>query len=444
MPAQDSKRPAAQAMAETSTLSLPSRAQRAVWSATLDDLARSLPAERVSDLAQAAHRLEGSEERIRIGLTHTLLPGWIADGSLRLLRASTLRVSANAVDLCVVPLAVEPRPRGQPAPASRFLPSPLNESTLRTLGRWIRPPWRQPRPLLLHGPPGSGKSHLLADLGRALLRKLEPTEIWLCSADALCQDLIRAIRARETSNWRRRLASIRVLLLDDIEILSGRDGIQSELTHVLRDAPASGRLMILTSRVKPGQLPGLESSLQPLPLEPPEWETRIAIVLDRLDQWGLDVPTDSASQIVSLLDPALGDLDTVITRLAIQSAGHASALAPDRLHSLLAQHPTANPSPLPPAAVLRTVCRHFGLRLSDLRSQARSPRLSQPRQIAMYLLRRHCGLSYPELGRRLARHHTTALHSCRRVTERLPRNVGLQETLAVLEKELGQLGNPRV
>ncbi len=92
--------------------------------------------------------------------------------------------------------------------------------------------------------------------------------------------------------------------------------------------------------------------------------------------------------------------------------------------------------PIPPEVVISLIARHFNLRIRDLRSATRSPRITTPRQIAMYLLRRHCSLSYPEIGQRFDRHHTTALHSVRQIARRLDDNGSLRSSVRLLEKEL--------
>ena len=94
-------------------------------------------------------------------------------------------------------------------------------------------------------------------------------------------------------------------------------------------------------------------------------------------------------------------------------------------------------------AVLGLVARHFGLRVRDLSSASRSPRIAMPRQIAMYLVRRHCGLSYPEIGQRFGRHHTTVLHACRRVEGHLAGSGGVASAIRLLEKEVESLRDER-
>jgi chromosomal replication initiator protein len=170
-------------------------------------------------------------------------------------------------------------------------------------------------------------------------------------------------------------------------------------------------------------------------LTAPGWETRVAIVLDRVRAWDARATPDVAAQLATSLRSDLERLDAVLTRLMAES-GAATGLEDPALVQQILEGGSATHRPPSPEQVIELVARHFGVRLRELRSSSRAARTSTPRQIAIYLLRRHCGLSYPEVGRHFQRHHTTALHSDRLVQRQLESDPGLRATLVLLEKEL--------
>jgi chromosomal replication initiator protein len=179
------------------------------------------------------------------------------------------------------------------------------------------------------------------------------------------------------------------------------------------------------------------ASFASLELRPPEWETRVAIVIARARRWRVDPPPAVAAYLASRLRSQLARLDVYLTRLMTRSSSGNALADLDVVKHLI----TGGEKPLAtsPEEVLTAVARQFNLRVRDLRSTSRGARVTTPRQVAMYLMRRHCGLSYPEIGRRFARHHTTALHSDRVIQEQLSDNASLRAAVVLVEKELLRL-----
>jgi chromosomal replication initiator protein len=172
-----------------------------------------------------------------------------------------------------------------------------------------------------------------------------------------------------------------------------------------------------------------------LELIAPEWETRVAIILDRIRRWQVQAEPEVATFLAGKLRADLQRIDSVLTRLLTHPSCR-SGLSDLEVVRHLLDEASRHPLRVAPEEVISTVARHFNLRQRDLRSSTRSRRVAGPRQIAMYLLRQHCGLSYPEIGRRFERHHTTALHSVRLTRQRLNESAALRSAVALLEKEL--------
>jgi chromosomal replication initiator protein len=267
----------------------------------------------------------------------------------------------------------------------------------------------------------------------------------MCSGEQLSLELVRAIGSDTIAEFRTRLDSASALVIDDVDALAGRDATQEELALTLEALRGRKVPIAIALSKPPDRTTGLVASLRaqlaqfaPLEVRAAEWETRVAIVLARARLWGVEPSAPVASYLASRLRSQLGQLDALLTRLMTRSSPGSALSDLDVVRHLIASA-AERPLRVSPDDALSTVARQFNLRVRDLRSDSRSARVTMPRQIAMYLMRRHCGLSYPEIGRRFARHHTTALHSDRVIQEQLAENASLRAAVVLIEKELLRL-----
>ncbi len=403
----------------------------------LSGLSGKLSSERVRALADHSRVLKVTPETLTVGIPKSQLQPWLDDGRILALSTTLGRVSDKTCELAVVPLSDEPLAPGQALMS--FITSPSNEPALQLAASVIRHPGRDASPLLVYGTAGCGKTHLLRAMARDLERAGEVLQI---GADAFSLELASAIRARALAAFRARVHGLAALLVDDLEALEGREASQNELARTLEAMRATHAQVVVSARRPLAELAQIQPVLKQalltgvsLELRPMEWETQVAIVLERVARWGAEARPDVASEIVSKLGGSLKRLDTLLTELMLQPPCRHSITDAGFVRRALAQGPR-RAAPVSPDAVLSQVTRHFNLRISDLRARARTPRVTAPRQIAMYLLRRHCDLSYPEIGQRLRRHHTTALYAFRKLEQQRHENASLHATLDLLEKEL--------
>ena len=403
----------------------------------LSGLPGKLSSECARTVADHSHVLKVTPEMLTIGIPRSRLQLWLEDGRILALSTTLGRVSDKTCELAVVPLFDEPRVPGRAL--SSFIISPANASARELAESVVQHPGQHASPLLLYGPAGCGKSHLL----RAIARELEPAgEVLRIGAGAFSLELASAIRAGELATFQARPQRLVALLVDDLETLEGREASQHELARTLEAMRAARAQVVVTARRPVADLEQIQPALKQalltgasLELRPTEWETQVAIVLERVARWGAEARPDVASEIVSKLGGNLNRLDSLLTELMLQPPCRQNMSDAGFIRRALAQGPR-RAAPVSPDAVLSQVTRHFNLRISDLRARARTPRVTAPRQIAMYLLRRHCDLSYPEIGQRLRRHHTTALYAFRKLEQQRHENATLHATLDLLEKEL--------
>jgi chromosomal replication initiator protein len=383
------------------------------------------------------------EASLRIGLSQSRVPGWVQSGELAQIEARVAELSDCSIELTIVPIRDdEVCTTGDPTLSlERFVVGPANQAAYDAALALAGDAAIHPGLLVLAGPANSGKTHLLSAISQKLTARKEFEGVRPLAASTLASELVVAIRERELDAFRSRYQSCPALLVDDLQDLGDRTATQQELASAIEALLAGGKPVVLTSKLLPDELQNFAERLRStlrgacaLPLRLPDWETRVALVLQRIEAWGVPADERDASLIVGELGEQLGRLDALLTRLLIHSPGADNLGDGDSIRDALQARPRLRG--VAADAVLGLVIRHFGLRARELRSPTRSPRVTIPRQIVMYLLRRHCALSYPEIGRRLGRHHTTALHSVRQVTRLLERNGSMRATVRLLEKEL--------
>jgi chromosomal replication initiator protein len=424
----------------------PSREAVALWSSVRDSLATRLSLACRTSLAEhtACLGLEGAT--LRVSARASELGRWVRAGHLALVDQALSAITDGAHSLAIIPVSAhEPLERDPYLSLASFIVSPAN-APARDLARQFVGADAPPHPLLLiHGPAGSGKSHLVRAMAAHLNERACGAGVLLLTSEQLTMEIVRAIWDEQMPQLRARLGRTGALFIDDVDQLDDKRATQDELATALAALIGRGARVALTSSRSVAELGELTPELaghlasgRGASLTPPEWETRVAIILDRVRRWPVDAGTELAALLAGRMRTSLEELEVVLTRLMAHSSGSGDLADAELVKRMLDGAPR-RPRRLSPDQVIALVARHFDLRLRDLRSPSRSPRLTTPRQIAMYLMRRHCGLSYPEIGRRFERHHTTAIHSDRLVQKQLQHSGALRSTVVVLEKELIRL-----
>ncbi len=417
-----------------------------VWASIVAALRPKLSPPHRDALSQDVRFVESTDTSLRVGVLAQQLPSWVQGGLLALVDASVTDVVDGNCDLGIVPVPSKPLPLPlDPAHTfDHFTTGPSNQRARDLAFGVTRRPRQRPNPMLLYGPEAAGKTHLLRAVAQELAAGGESGRVHCISSERLSLELISAMRAQQLAEFQTRSGAWDALLVDDIDALDGREATQQELLRALEALVARGAPVVLTAPEPPHAIRGLSTGLREalsaeccVELTRPSWEMKVAIVLDRIDGFGVASDPEVASFLVGRLGSNLDRLDALLTRLLTHPLCSHGLTDVEVVRRVLGSG-RMQAGPIPPEVVISLIARHFNLRIRDLRSATRSPRITTPRQIAMYLLRRHCSLSYPEIGQRFGRHHTTALHSVRQITRRLDDNAGLRSSVRLLEKELLQ------
>ena len=292
-------------------------------------------------------------------------------------------------------------------------------------------------PLFIYGGVGLGKTHLLNAIGNSLRQK--GFRLIYCSSEQFTNELISSIRNQSTEQFRAKYRKADVLLIDDIQFIGGKESTQEEFFHTFNHLHAAGKQVVLSSDRPPKALPTLDDRLRSrfegglqTDIAQPDFETRVAILQSKANRMGVPVPYDVLLLVAERVDSNIRELEGALNRLSMQARltnqTLSLALAKSLLENLAPQR-----LPCTPAAVLRIVAEHFGLRVEDLTGRKRTKEIANARQITMYLLREENDLSLPAIGDQLGgRDHSTIRYGVERVAEDLDNDEALRMTILTL------------
>jgi chromosomal replication initiator protein len=284
-------------------------------------------------------------------------------------------------------------------------------------------PARAYNPLFIYGGPGLGKTHLLRAIGQHLEQSGAAQRVVYLPTERFSQELAVSLQHSAMEAFRSRYRQADALLVDDVQFLAGKTRTQEEFFHTFNTLYEAGKQLVLTSDRPPQDITPLEARLRSrfvcgliADVQPPDLETRVAILGRKAEERGLLLPPEVAMLVASRIRSNVRDLESCLARLGAHASLHSQplneALADMVLQQVLAERDRAITAP----RIQQTVAEHFGLKASELRSKRRLRSITFPRQIAMFLCRELTNSSLPEIGRYFGgKDHTTVLHSCAKI-----------------------------
>jgi chromosomal replication initiator protein len=296
-------------------------------------------------------------------------------------------------------------------------------------------------PLFIYGGVGLGKTHLLHAIGHAC--QTQGLRVLYISSEEFTNDLIEAIRARTTDAFREKYRTADVLLVDDVQFIAGKESTQEEFFHTFNALHGTGKQIVMSSDRPPKAMVTLEERLCSrfewgliADVQPPELETRIAILRSKAADFGVDVPDEILSIIAHRIPSNIRELEGAFNRVIALSQLTHQPLTPDVAESALS-HMRPERSRLSEQQIIEAVAKHFGVEVAAFEGKSRSRAIARPRQVAMYLLREETGASLPQIGAMLGgRDHTTVMHGCERISEMLEQDPDLRREVVRLRQRL--------
>lgn len=296
-------------------------------------------------------------------------------------------------------------------------------------------------PLFLYGGVGLGKTHLLQGIGNACAQR--GLQVLYVSSEAFTNDLINAIRTHTTQGFRDKYRRIGVLLIDDIQFIAGKESTQEEFFHAFNTLHGQDKQLVISSDRPPKALVTLEERLRSrfewglaADIQPPDFETRLAILRSKAERSGRNVPGEILETIARRVQSNIRELEGALTRVIAFTDFNGLPFSPQLVEAALVDM-LPRRSEVQPAEVVRTVASAFGVPLERMLSRDRSQEVALPRQIAMYLLRQEANVSLPQIGAALGgRDHTTVMYGCEKIADMLERDDRFRRQVVELRERL--------
>lgn len=286
-------------------------------------------------------------------------------------------------------------------------------------------------PLFMYGGVGLGKTHLMHAIGHAIKARNPHMRVAYITSERFMNELINAIRFNKTPGFRDKYRSIDVLLMDDVQFLAGKERTQEEFFHTFNALYNSQKQIIVTSDCPPRDIPTIEERLHSrfewgliADLEPPDLETKVAILKRKADLDGIHLDDDIAIYIAGKVRSNVRELEGSLVRLvaisSMKGVPISKQLAKEAMKNIL---DAERPAGLTIEIIARSVASAFDLSIDQLRSKNNSRAIALPRQVAMYISKRLTRHSFPEIGRELGgKHHTTVMHSVDKIDSMMREN----------------------
>lgn len=296
-------------------------------------------------------------------------------------------------------------------------------------------------PLFIYGGVGLGKTHLMHAIGHYVLTQNPNSRITYISTETFTNEFINALRDNSTLEFQNRYRHVDVLLIDDIQFLAGKERTQEEFYHTFNAIHEANKQIVISSDRPPKEIPTLEDRLRSrfewgliCDIQPPDLETRIAILRKKAQVENLAVPDDVVAYIATNIETNIRELEGALTRVVAYSGMMRSPISHElAMYALKDILPPNRPKQVTIDAIKQIVAEHYNIRLQDFEVRNRSRSVAFPRQVAMFLSREMTDASLPKIGEEFGgRDHTTVIHACEKIAEDMKHDPSFAATIEQL------------
>lgn len=300
-------------------------------------------------------------------------------------------------------------------------------------------------PLFIYGGVGLGKTHLMHAIGHYILSQNPNSKVVYVSSEKFTNELINSIREYRNEEFRNKYRNIDVLLVDDIQFIAGKEGTQEEFFHTFNALHENNKQIIISSDRPPKEIPTLEDRLRSrfewgliADIQPPDFETRIAILRKKANVENIEVSDEVMEYIATKIQSNIRELEGALIRVVAYSSltnrSVTEELAEEALKDILSSNKAVD---ITVDIIKEIVSKNFKIKIDDFNSKKRTRAIAFPRQIAMYLTRELTDLSLPKIGDEFGgRDHTTVIHACDKINSDLTKDTSLKKKLDSIIEEL--------
>lgn len=342
------------------------------------------------------------------------------------------------------PRAEKPHPLEKKYSFSTFVIGPSNQFAHAAAKAVGDAPGRAYNPLFIYSGVGLGKTHLLNAIGLHVQGKAPRTRVAYLSSEQFTNELINRMTHQRMEEFRQKYRNMDILLIDDIQFIAGKERTQEEFFHTFNTLYEGQKQIVLTSDRQPNEIPDIEERLRSRfesglisDIQPPDLETRIAILKKKADFWGIRLPDDVAEFLALMMKNNIRELEGGLVKLGAVSSLTNTEITQDLAKNELKYLIDSRDKVITNELVQKTVAESFGVRVSDLKSKRRTKAVVLPRQVGMYLCRTLAGSSFPETGSFFGgKDHSTVIHACKVIEEKKEKDPELRAKIEMLIKQL--------
>ena len=432
----------------------------ALWARLLAVLEGQVPESVLESWLRPCRLLAVDGDRLRIGAPNKFTRDWIGEHHV-----DTIQVAARTVlggnPQVSIEMDAEPE-RSATISRERIPAAALDDLTPRyTFGSFVvgssnqfaqaacqavaELPGKAYSPLFLYGGVGLGKTHLLHAVGHEMARLHPSLRLLYLSSERFTNELINAIRYDRTGEFRAKYRTIDLLLIDDIQFMAGKERTQEEFFHTFNDLYESHKQIVVSSDSTPKEIPELEERLRSrfewglvADIQPPDFETRVAILKKRAEIERVRLPDDVAYLMASRIKTNIREIEGSLTRMAAFCSLTGREMSVDVAQEVLSDLWGADEKVITIEHIQRKVSEFFGLKLTDMRARRRTKAVAFPRQIAMYFARQLTHASLTEVGRAFDKDHTTVLHAVTKVETLIRQDAKFKKTVDTLAESVAR------
>ena len=286
-------------------------------------------------------------------------------------------------------------------------------------------PAAENNPLFIYGNSGLGKTHLMYAIANVLRRTHPEYRIIYVKGEDFTNELITAIQEGNVQAFRNKYRMVDLLLLDDVQFIAGKERTQEEFFHTFNALYEAKKQIVLTSDRPPKEINTLEDRMKTrfewgllADIQPPDFETRIAIIRDKAVKMGVELPDDVSNYIAENIQANIRQLEGAVKKIKamheLMGERITVSLAENAIDALRTENPGLNPTP---ERIMEAVANYFYIPVEQMISQNRSKDVASPRQMAMYMIRQELEYSFPDIAKIFKRDHTTVMHACNKIEE---------------------------
>ena len=405
------------------------------WGEALERIRQKVNAQSFSTWFKPTHLISKGAGKLTLGVPNPLFAEWLRNNYLGLIAETVLEVEGQAYEIlfsspqghtgAVTTAAVPALPPRLDARYTfdSFVVGSGNQFARAAALAVAEQPSKGYNPLYVYGGTGLGKTHLLHAIGNQIARSGRLLRLKYLTTEKFVNDLVNAIRFDKMNEFKDRYRNIDLLLIDDVQFFAGKERTQEEFFHTFNALYEGGRQIVLTSDCAPREIPTLEDRLRSrfewgliTDIQPPDLETKIAILDKKSAAMGVELPSDTALYIASKIKSNVRELEGALNRVCAFSSVQHQPISLELAQKTLKDILTVEPTMITVESIQKVVADHHRIKVTELKSKNNAKQIVFPRQIAMYLCKTLTDKSLPEIGRRFGgKHHSTVIHAYKKI-----------------------------